>query len=170
MSGSDDIVSLAAPDVGVFWQLMGARPVAVPVVTARDEAGPAGLLALSTSHVAAAPPTMSVAVGAKTSALSTIRQAGSFAINYLGEDDAELADIFGGRKDLTGAERFSAAEWTTLASDAPVLAGAVLALDCAVLEVFEHGGTFLILGGVRAYRLNAGIRPLTLFMGQYRSV
>jgi hypothetical protein len=48
-----------------------------------------------------------VSIDAKTSALGTIRAARHFVINYLSADPEEMANIFGGRTPLQGADRFS---------------------------------------------------------------
>jgi flavin reductase (DIM6/NTAB) family NADH-FMN oxidoreductase RutF len=101
-------------DAAGFWKLLAVRPVAVPVVAARDGDGPAGLLALSATHVSAAPPTMLVAIAKDTSALKAVTASSAFAISYLPEGAAEIADIFGGRRGLSGADRFAHGQWTSL--------------------------------------------------------
>ncbi|MGO4837061.1 flavin reductase family protein [Rhizobiaceae sp. 2RAB30] len=158
-----------APDIDVktFWTLIGARPVAVPVVAARDTAGPAGLLALSATHVSASPPTMLVAVGRSTGALKTIRASGAFSINYLAEGAEETADIFGGRKGVSGADRFAQGQWSALSTGAPVLDAAVAAFDCRVDRIFEYHETELIVGRIVAYRTDTSRRPLLSFRGTY---
>lgn len=154
-------------DIKTFWTLMGARPVAVPVVAARDADGPAGLLALSATHVSAVPPTMLVAVGRSTSALKTIKASGAFSISYLPEGAQETADIFGGRKGLSGADRFAAGRWSTLTTGAPVFNVAVVVFDCRVDQVFAHHETELIVGRIVAHRTDAARRPLLSFRGAY---
>lgn len=154
-------------DIKTFWTLTGARPVPVPIVAARDADGPAGLLALSATHVSAAPPTMLVAVGRSTSALKTIRASGAFSISYLPEGAEETADIFGGRKGLSGADRFVDGQWSTLWTGAPIFNAAVLVFDCRVDQVFEHHETELIVGRIVAHRMDAARRPLLSFHGAY---
>lgn len=157
-------------DPGAFWKLLGVRPVAVPVVAARDAEGPAGLLALSATHVSASPPTMLVAIGNSTSALKTVRNSGAFAISYLPEGAGEIADIFGGRRGLSGAERFGNAQWTTLATGSPVLADAVLALDCEVAQIFEHETTQLVVGRIVDSISDTSRRPLIFAAGRYTAL
>lgn len=157
-------------DPASFWKLLGARPVAVPIVAARDAEGPAGLLALSATHVSAVPPTMLVAIGNMTSALKTITGSKAFAISYLPEGAGEIADIFGGRRGLGGAERFGTGQWTSLTTGSPVFADAVLALDCEVAQVFEHEGTQLVVGRIVDSVADAGRQPLIFAGGRYRVV
>src|SRR3977135_3892306 len=98
-------------DVKQFWQAIGQRATGSTIVTARSESGPAGFLGLSATHLCADPPTMLVSVDKRTSALATILKAKHFAINYLSSKQRVLADIFGGKSDLKGADRFGTAPW-----------------------------------------------------------
>src|ERR1700761_7837153 len=95
----------ATIDMKQFWQAIGQRAIGSTIVTARAEAGPAGLLGLSATHLCADPPTVMVSVDKRTSALPVILQAGHFAINYLSSTQRQLADIIGGKSDLKGADR-----------------------------------------------------------------
>jgi flavin reductase (DIM6/NTAB) family NADH-FMN oxidoreductase RutF len=156
-----------AIDIGTFWRALGARAIGAAVVAARDASGPAGFLALSATHLSASPPMLLISIGIKTSALSTIRNARHFSINYLAESDAGLADSFGGKGSLKGADRFEPARWGSLATGAPVLHGAVGSLDCELEETIERHGAVIALGRLVAYSL-AGIdsAPLISFAGQ----
>lgn len=164
---SDPAAGGAQIDVKQFWNLMAVRPVAVPIVAASDAHGPAGLLALSVSHVSATPPIMSVAVGHSTSALATIRNAASFSINYLPEDESQTAEIFGGRRNIDGPDRFSDGRWTALRTGAPIFINAALALDCIVEKVLEYGETDLFLGRIVDHRLDRTRLPLISFQGRF---
>jgi flavin reductase (DIM6/NTAB) family NADH-FMN oxidoreductase RutF len=154
-------------DVRSFWQAIGQRATGSTIVTARSAAGPAGLLGLSATHVCADPPTMLVSVDKKTSALVTILEAKHFAINYLPKSAAALADIFGGKSDVKGAARFETAKWTTLATGAPVLEGAVGAIDCELVETIERYGSVIVLGRVVAAMNSPDASPLIHFRGGY---
>jgi flavin reductase (DIM6/NTAB) family NADH-FMN oxidoreductase RutF len=157
-------------DPGAFWKLLGARPVAVPIVAARDADGPAGLLALSATHVSASPPTMLVAIGNSTSALKTVRTSGAFAISYLPEGAGEIADIFGGRRGLSGAERFGTGQWTSLTTGSPVFTDAVLAFDCEVSRIFEHEMTQLVVGRIVDSVADSSRSPLLFAAGRYTAL
>jgi flavin reductase (DIM6/NTAB) family NADH-FMN oxidoreductase RutF len=151
-----------------YWKLLSNRPVSVPIVAAEDDKGPAGLLALSVSHVSAEPPAMSVAIGKSTSALATIIRAGCFAISYLPEEAAETAEIFGGRRKIDGSARFENEDWGRLTTGAPVFNRAVLALDCTLDRTFEYHGTVIAVGIIRAYSINRDRPILVSYGGGYR--
>jgi flavin reductase (DIM6/NTAB) family NADH-FMN oxidoreductase RutF len=154
-------------DIKQFWQAVGQRATGSTIVTARSGSGPAGLLGLSATHLCADPPTMLVSVDKRTSALATILDAKHFAINYLPPEQRPLADIFGGKSDLKGADRFAAASWTTLATGAPVLQGAVGAIDCELIETIERYNVVMILGRVVATSSDPQAAPLVHFRGGY---
>ena len=157
----------ATIDVKQFWQAIGQRATGSTIVTARSESGPAGLLGLSATHLCADPPTMMVSVDKRTSALPTILQARHFAINYLPSSQRELADIFGGKSDLKGADRFATASWGSLATGAPVLQGAVGVIDCELIETIEKYNVVILLGRVVATSSDPGAVPLIHFRGGY---
>lgn len=159
--------SAAAIDVKQFWQAVGQRATGSTIVTARSNTGPSGLLGLSATHLSANPPTMLVSVDKRTSALPTILDAGHFAINYLSSGQSALADIFGGKSELTGADRFTTMTWETLATGAPVLLDAVGVIDCQVVETIERDNVVLIIGRVVATHNNPQAVPLVHFRGGY---
>jgi flavin reductase (DIM6/NTAB) family NADH-FMN oxidoreductase RutF len=110
---------------------------------------------------------MMVSVDKRTSALPTIRNAGHFAINYLPTGHLALVDIFGGKSDLKGVNRFGAAPWTTLATGAPILEGAVGAIDCELFETLERFNVEILLGRVVAVSTDPSALPLVHFRGGF---
>jgi len=139
-----------------FWGAVGQRAMGVSVVTATGSGGPAGFLGLSTAHVCADPPTMVVSIDKKTSALQQVLESRHYAINYLAQDQQAIADMFGGRGDLKGADRFTTAAWGKLSSGAPVLENAAGVIDCVLEEAIERFGVIrgFLLAGWRILRCN----------------
>jgi flavin reductase (DIM6/NTAB) family NADH-FMN oxidoreductase RutF len=158
---------LGTIDVRQFWQAIGQRATGSTIVTARSDSGPAGFLGLSATHICADPPTMLISVDKRTSALATILDAKHFAINYLSSAGRALADIFGGKSDLKGADRFGTAPWTTLAKGAPILQDAVGAIDCELIETIERYNVEMILGRVIATSSDPQATPLVHFRGEF---
>jgi flavin reductase (DIM6/NTAB) family NADH-FMN oxidoreductase RutF len=157
----------ATIDMKQFWQAVGQRAIGSTVVTARSESGPAGLLGLSATHLCADPPTMMVSVDKRTSALPVILESRHFAINYLSAAQREFADIFGGKSDLKGADRFTTADWGSLTTGAPTLSDAVGVIDCELVETIERYGVVIVLGRVVAISSNPSAIPLVHFRGGY---
>lgn len=153
-------------DARTFWKAIGCRAIGVAIVTAKGTDGPAGFLALSATHLTASPPIMMVSVGLTTSALAAVRQGQHFAINYVPKGSDSLVKEFGGQGSLKGADRFFPGAWTTLKTGAPILADAVGALDCHLLEMIERHGTVIALGRVLAYT-SSDREPMISFRGGY---
>ena len=166
----DATESRPALDARGFWGLIGQRATAVTVVTAQGPSGPAGFLALSSTHLTASPPSMMVSIDEKTSAIEAIRAGKHFAINILTDGDRELADMFGGRGSLKGADRFGTTTWSTLATGAPVLDRALAAIDCELDELIPRHGTLIAIGRIAAWRTDGAAKPLVFFAGGYRSL
>ena len=154
-------------DVRTFWRAIGQRATGSTVVTARSAEGPAGFLGLSATHLSADPPLMMVSIDKRTSALETILAARHFAINYLPKDCAAIADAFGGKGPLKGADRFSTGEWGRLTTGAPVLMTAIGAIDCALEDTIERAGVCIAIGRVVDFLEGSGAAPLVHFRGSY---
>ena len=154
-------------DQRAFWRAISQRATGSTVVTARNADGPAGFLGLSATHLSADPPLMMVSIDKRTSALATILSARHFAINYLPREAMAIADMFGGKGERKGADRFEVGRWGTLVSGAPVLGDAIGAIDCALEETIEHGGVTIAIGRVVDVKEGAGTDPLIHFRGGY---
>jgi flavin reductase (DIM6/NTAB) family NADH-FMN oxidoreductase RutF len=164
------MTNVASIDAKTFWRMLGMRAVGVAIVTAQGEDGPAGFLALSVTHVTADPPSMLVSIDDRTQALKAVLHSRHFAINYLAAADEELANTFGGRGALKGPDRFEAGRWRTLATGAPVLAGALGMIDCHLADTFRFHNTTLAVGNVAAFDLSDSGAALLFFAGRYRAL
>ena len=155
-------------DPKTFWMAIGQRAIGAAIVTAADAQGPAGFLALSATHLSADPPMMMVSIDKRTSALATVLAARHFAINYLPRGSESVAETFGGKGALKGADRFEAAQWTVLTTGAPIFSDAVGALDCKLEETIERHGVVIVLGRLVDFSSNPDREPMVSFRGGYR--
>lgn len=155
-----------AVDIKSFWKTLGERATGITVVTAASDEGPAGFLGLSASHVCADPPTMLVSIDRKTSALVGVLSRKHFAVNYLPAGASRLADAFGGKAGLGGADRFAPGEWTTLATGAPIYREALGVFDCTVADVIERGNISIVIGTVIGATSRGSGEPLIYFRGK----
>ena len=152
-------------NASIFWRTLGERAVGATVVTVDGDDGPAGFLALSASHISAAPPTMFVSIDKKTSALAQILVKKRFAVNYLPREAENLVDAFSGRSGVRGASRFEIGRWTTLTTGAPIYADALGAFDCELEETIERDSTVLTIGRVVDTMSRGTGAPLVIFRG-----
>jgi flavin reductase (DIM6/NTAB) family NADH-FMN oxidoreductase RutF len=162
----NDPLAPGALDAKAFWQVIGARAIGATIVTAQGAEGPAGFLGLSAAHVCATPPTVLVSIDTKTSALAAVLHARHFAINVLGRESRSVADMFGGKTAVRGADRFEPGRWSALTTGAPTLNDAIGVMDCALEKTIDHFSTTIAIGRVVDHLVRAG-DPLICFRGRY---
>ncbi|RYG94509.1 MAG: flavin reductase [Alphaproteobacteria bacterium] len=155
-------------DARSFWGALGVRATGVAIITAKGESGPSGFLALSATHLAASPPTMTVSVSLTTSAYADIVSFGHFAINYLSKDALDVYERFTARDAPKGAERFTGLDYAAGETGAPVFAKTTGVLECKVEEIIERHGTALVLGTIVWAHDNEGAEPLIHFRGKLK--
>jgi flavin reductase (DIM6/NTAB) family NADH-FMN oxidoreductase RutF len=152
-------------DVRSFWGALGPRATGVAIVTAAGENGPSGFLALSATHLAASPPTMTISVSLTTSAYADIVASDHFAINYLNSEALDVYERFSARDAPKGAERFAGLNHAPGKTGAPIFAQTTGALECKVEEIIERHGTALVLGTILWAHDNEGTRPMIHYRG-----
>jgi flavin reductase len=148
--GPDSVASVAAP---LFREAMSRLGAAVHVVTTAGPAGRAGATATAVCSVSDAPPMLLVCLHRNSRGGPVLRENRVFCVNTLGADSEAIADVFAGRTGVAPAERFGAGEWSTLKTGAPVLAAAVVAFDCRLVEIRAVGSHNVIFGAVEDIRL-----------------
>ena len=92
-------------------------------------------------------------------------------MNMLAAHHSHVADLFAGRFDRQGLDRFEGASWRTLRSGAPILNDAVTAFDCEVEQTIEKHSHYVIFGRVCA-TLSASVTssPLLYWRRRYREM
>jgi flavin reductase len=152
--------SVATIDAKDFREAMSHIPMAVHIVTTNGPFGLAGLTATAVTSVSDSPATMLVCINLKSRTFEHIEKNGVFCINTLGAEHQDLADIFAGRTDLTGRERFKPELWSTLKTGAPYLTSARIAFDCEIENVKSVGTHAIVVGSVKDITLAQTHQPL----------
>lgn len=140
-------------EVAPFREAMSRLGAAVHVITTAGGGGKTGATATSACSVTDAPPTLLMCLNRKSQTNPVVLENGVFCVNTLGAAESEIADIFAGRTGVMGSDRFNMGEWTTLTTGSPVLASAVVAFDCRIVEVRSVGSHNVFFGAVEAVRL-----------------
>jgi flavin reductase (DIM6/NTAB) family NADH-FMN oxidoreductase RutF len=167
----DDVLTEAAlppvPSDASEYLKQAMRHVAatVSVVTAGTE-DRNGATVTSATALSIDPPTMIVNINRSSSSWPVIERHGHFCVNILSSTQQDIADRFAGKGGLKGPARYDGAEWTTLASGAPVLMDALCAIDCEVEHVINHHTHAIIIGRVLAITQTDGA-PLLYHQGGY---
>jgi flavin reductase len=130
---------------------LGMRQVTSPVavVTSRSGRMRNGLTATAICSVCADPATILVCVNRNASAEALIADSGSFAVNFLTEEQHNIARLFSKSK-LHPDERFAEGTWVSMTTGAPVLEGAAASFDCKVVQCLEEGTHHIYIGRVVA--------------------
>jgi flavin reductase (DIM6/NTAB) family NADH-FMN oxidoreductase RutF len=142
----------------------------VSVITAGRGKGITGMTVTSVSSLSVEPPSLIVSINRESSSWPLVKRHGFFGVNILNGDQLDVAERFTGKGGLKGAERFAGAEWMTLVSGVPLLAGALAAVDCEVEDIVERHSHAIVIGRVRDLRRSSHSTALAYWQGQYVAI
>lgn len=143
---------------------------AVSIVTAGRPGTRSGLVATSVTGLSAEPATLLVCVNQNASTFPLIRDTGAFAVNVLAADQQAIAERFSGRFGHAGEERYAELGWSSLATGAPVLDAALLALDCEVEDIIPRHSHGIVIGRIREVQAGDQRAGLLYWRTQYRAL
>ena len=138
----DEVVSLEE-----FKAAMRALPAGISAVTTGSGDAMAGMIVSSLTSVSADPPMVSFFAHQSSSIWESLRGSGRFVANVLGEQHRAIIDTF--VRAPQGTARFAVGDWTRSAHQLPVLANAVVSIECDVLCTQSLGTHHLIVGKIR---------------------
>jgi flavin reductase len=136
-----------------FREAMSRLGAAVHVITTAGPGGKTGATATAACSVTDSPPMLLMCLNRRSQTCPVVTENGVFCVNTLAASESEIADMFAGRTGVKGGERFNVGEWMTLSTGSPVLASAVVAFDCRIVEVRSVGSHNVFFGAVEAVRL-----------------
>ncbi|SFB86848.1 NADH-FMN oxidoreductase RutF, flavin reductase (DIM6/NTAB) family [Bosea sp. CRIB-10] len=139
----------------------------VSVITTGQGADRTGLTVTSLSSLSAEPPTVMFGLNLSSSSFPVLARHRSFGVNFLNATQKQIADRFAGRAGEKGEARYAGASWTTGVTGAPLLEGALAALDCEVEELIERHSHAIVIGRVREVRLGGDDAALVYWRGDY---
>ncbi|MEW9807129.1 flavin reductase family protein [Mesorhizobium marinum] len=156
------IHSMPSPDTLAddFRAAMRQLAATVCVVTAGRGASRRGLTATAVCSLSVTPPSMLVCVNRQGAAHRAITENGCFCVNILAADQQDVARRFAGQTGDAGEDKFAAGQWSSLATGAPALDGALINLDCALSSDVETESHSIFIGHVRQVRFGAVKSPL----------
>jgi len=145
--------STAAPPLrGAFLDAMSRTACSVTVVSTDGPAGRAGVTVSAMSSVSADGPTpkLLICVHRSGAACPAILENGVFCVNLLRAEQSGISDVFAGRTDAVGADRFSGLDWTRMVTGAPRLIDPLAAFDCRLSHANLVGTHYVMFGAVEA--------------------
>jgi flavin reductase (DIM6/NTAB) family NADH-FMN oxidoreductase RutF len=138
----------------------------VTVVTTRDREGrPSGLTASAFTSVSLDPPLVLVCVDHAATAHPDFRERGWFAVNVLRREQEALSRHFA----VSGGDKFGGVPCHEGQTGLPLLDGALVTLECRIVDAHEAGDHTIFVGQVEAASVTGG-RPLLYFHGGYHSL
>ncbi|MFQ5527286.1 MAG: flavin reductase family protein [Thermoanaerobaculia bacterium] len=144
-------------------------PSGVTIVTVRSGETRHGLTVSAFASVSPDPPLLLVIIDNRHRAYGLLEEEGaSFAVNVLGQDQAEISNRFAWVKD---EDRFAVGDWTTAKTGAPVLRSALAWLDCSIHSRAKAGSHTVYVGEVQASRVERPEEmPLVYWNRGYRKL
>ena len=122
-----------------FREAMAHLGAAVNIITTDGPGGRCGFTASAVCSLTDDPATVIVCMSRNSTQNAAFKKNGVACINTLTGKQQDLSDIFAGRRNLSMAERFASAKWSTLATGAAVLDDALLSLDCRIAQSSDFG-------------------------------
>jgi flavin reductase (DIM6/NTAB) family NADH-FMN oxidoreductase RutF len=161
----EPIAYRAGSDPRTLRDALGCFATGVTIVTALDPDGrPIGLTANSFSSVSLDPPLILFCLAKSSGNLAALTQSPHFAINVLHMGQQLASDRFARRDE----ERFSAVEWESWQTGAPILSGSLASFECERHELVDAGDHLIFIGRVIMAKFEARRDPLLYFRGKYR--
>ena len=164
--GTSPTGEMGMVDKSSFLAAMRKAVSTVGIVATDGPGGRFGLTVSSMSSLSVEPPSMLVCIHQNSPVVAAVKNNQSFCINFLGESQEHVSEIFAGRHPAANDDRFACAEWTSLVTGSPVLSSAAASLDCRVADQHRFGSHILLIGTVVAVLMN-GNRVLLYHDRQY---
>ncbi|MEN5033276.1 flavin reductase family protein [Pseudomonas sp. TWI929] len=148
-----------------FRQALGHYASGITVITSLIEGQPIGFTCQSFYSVSVNPPLVSFSVMAGSASYPSMRQAGRFAVNILSGEQVGISNQFA-RK---GTDKWQGVDWQESPLGNPLIAGSLHWLDCEIHAEHVAGDHLIVIGEVKALKLQeaTATQPLLYFKGQY---
>lgn len=153
-----------------FRGAMRALAGGVSVITVGRGNDVSGMTVTSVSSLSVDPPTLIVSVNRQSSSWPLLQRYGVFGVNILTAEQLDVAERFSGKDGAKGAARFAGAQWITGTTGAPLLVGALAAIDCEVEEVIERHSHAIVIGRVLGVQTTAPKTALSYWHGEYVAI
>ena len=162
---SEGVESRMAPvSPEAFRHACGRFATGVAIAAVMDESGiPRGLTISSFASVSLEPPLILICLGHAVTNIEEFRRSRYFSLSFLRQEQLHLSNHFA-RK---GQDRFTGVAWRPGETGAPLILGALGALECALYQRFTSGDHDIFVGEVVRAEAAEG-SPLIHYAGCYR--
>jgi flavin reductase (DIM6/NTAB) family NADH-FMN oxidoreductase RutF len=146
-------------------EAMRAFPQGVTVVTTQGEDGPRGVTVSSFTSVSLNPPLVLVSLAQGSDVHDIFLRAKSFAVNFLGDDQKPVSDLFASRTPMK--DRFDGVRFHKGLTGSPIIDGARAAIECDTWRLYDGGDHSIILGKVVKASVISSGKPLVYYAQHY---
>ena len=143
-------------------RVMGHFASGVTIVTGLHDGEPVGFACQSFTSVSLDPPLVLFCPAHTSSTWPRIREAGTFSVNVLAEDQTELCKQFA----TSGGDKFAELEWEATAWG-PSLPQVLATVHCTIDQVHAAGDHDVVIGRVQQLVTHREVGPLLFFKGQF---
>ncbi len=151
-------------DAALFRQVLGHYPTGVSVITALDENSvPVGMVVGTFTSVSLDPPLVGFLPDKRSSSWPLIEAAGHFCVNVLASDQKSLCAQLA----KSGPDKFTGVDFAISQHNLPVLAEALVAIECQLHSVTEAGDHWFVLGAVLGLEAKRDADPMLFHKGRY---
>ena len=150
-------------DSGEFRNVLGHFPTGVTAVTAVNNGKPIGMAIGSFTSVSLEPPLVAFLPGKESGSWKEIREAGSFCVNVMGQDQMEVCGVMASRAE----DKFADVEWSPAGSGSPIISGSIAYIDCDIEMIHDGGDHDIVIGRVLKLEVMDSKSPLVFFEGDY---
>ena len=154
-------------DAEQYKAAMGLWATGVTIVTSRAGDEVHGMTVSDFCGVSLDPPLVLICADKSSNTLGVIEKGGIFAVNLLSSEQRALSDKFASKRDEF--RRFERLDCATAVTGAPLIPGALVSFDCAVVAAHEAGDHVIFVGRVEAVIVGSG-QPLLYHVGAYRAL
>ena len=147
---------------------MGRFATGVTVVTGIGaDGGPVGVTVNSFNSVSLEPPLVLFSLDRAANSMAPFSDCRHFAVNVLGEHQAELSEAFAARD---GADKWTGVSWRPGRNACPLLADALAIFECTTETTHDGGDHVIFVGRVDHVAMRPSGRPLLYFRGDYARI
>src|SRR5690349_12917582 len=127
-----------------FRKAMRLFASGVTVIATEHDGQRSGLTATAVCSLALAPARILACVNLSGHTYPFLSRSRRMSVNILAEDQRAVADRFAGR--AGAVDRFAGATWQTCVTGAPLLEGALVALDCTITQMSVLDTHAIVIG------------------------
>lgn len=146
-------------DASLFRDVMKSYPTGVVAVTTTDaDEEPLGMIVGTFTMVSFEPPLVAFLPDKGSSTFPKILDTGRFCVNILGAHQEDVCRQLAFKDE----EKFASIEWSKSAHGTPRIRGSVAWIECDILNVYEAGDHYIVVGDVKEI-IGENVRPPLLF-------